>query len=264
MSYIIAIANHKGGVGKTTTTVTLAHSLSNRGYKTLVIDLDYQCNSSSRLLTDYEQRKGLYDLLNDVEDDISICIHKSKYAKVNCMPNNLSMSGLELLLIKNWDFFKIKRLLRDYVKKHYDYILLDSPPNMLYFFYSALFIADFCIIPILATSRDGLRGLKNVLDEIAKIQINENPNLKFLRMLINGLDKRYSVHKAIFSEIRDIFNENQIFETIIPTNAKFGQTEYLGKTVIEHDNSCIGARAFRSLSNELLSIIPPDKNNEVN
>lgn len=259
MGYIIAVANHKGGVGKTTTTITLSHSLSKKGFKTLVVDLDYQCNSSSRLLPDYKHRKSLYDLLNETEDRVDLCIHQSKYTNVDCLPNNLGMSALELVLVREWDFFKVKRLIRDYVKKHYDYILLDCPPNMLYFFYAALFTSDFCIVPVLATSRDGLRGLTNVLNEIAAVQDEENPNLRFLRLLINGLDKRYSVHKAISIEINETFSDEQIFKTVIPTNAKFGQAEYIGKTVVEHENTGIAARAFRQLRDELLEIIPPEK-----
>lgn len=257
---MIAIANHKGGVGKTTVTINLAHALAIKSKNVLVVDLDSQCNSSARLLSDYEQRKGLYELLSDEKESLHLpdFIHKTKYDNIFCIPNHLATSGLELELIQELDFFKIRKILREYTKKNYEYILLDCPPNMLYFFYSALFASDFCLIPVLATSRDGISGLTNVLNTIYQIREKENPDLNFLRVLINGLDKRYVIHKEILNEIYSVFEDDQVFETIIPTDSKVSQSEYLRKTIFEHNKSSTGARAFRKLCNELTNIISPE------
>lgn len=255
MGYFISIANNKGGIGKTTVAVTLSHALSARKYqkKVLLIDLDSQCNATETLIDSDSFEKSLYDLL---EGDISIndCIYPSKFAGLDILPNIEDTAGIEMELITQKKFTVIKNLLAP-KKDEYDFIIADCPPNLLYFVYSALIASDFVIIPILASSSKSVKGLKTMLKVIGQVKDSFNPNLRFLRLLINNVDRRAVTPKIIIKLINQTFSETQIFKTIVPTSTQFNHAEITNNTVINYASGSPGAKAYRTLAGELLEIL---------
>lgn len=255
MGYFISIANNKGGIGKTTASVTLSHALSARKYqkKVLLVDLDSQCNATETLIDPESFEKSLYDLL---EGDASIneCIYPSKFPNLDILPNIEDTAGIEMELITQKKFKAIKELLRP-KKEDYDFIIADCPPNLLYFVYSALIASDFVIIPILASSSKSVKGLKTMIQVIDKVRESFNPDLHFLRLLINNVDKRAVTPQIIIKLINQTFSETQIFKTIIPTSTQFNHAEITNNTVINYAGGSPGAKAYRALAGELLEIL---------
>lgn len=255
MGHIIAVINNKGGVGKSTLTTNLGHALATRGYQVLAVDLDNQCNTTNKLTDKSIRNHTLYELLLD-EITVDKCIYQSQFKNLYCLANHPDTSGIELSLIEERKFFLLHTLLGNYTRQHYDYTILDCPPNLLFFVYSALFLTDFVIVPILSNSTDSLEGLSTVLEKIEDISQNENPNLRFLRLLINNVDRRTNMYKIITNELEKSMGNNYIFNTTIPTSTKFQQAEYLRKTILNYAPTATGAKAYRELAQEVESLIP--------
>lgn len=256
MGRIIVTQNNKGGVGKTSATVNLAHSLALRGKSVLVADLDNQCNATSLLLDDIG-RCSMYDVLTEPDKPIQDCIYNTHYTGVDAIPNIEITSALEPILVGELpDSYKIFRSrIRDYATTNYDYTIVDTPPNMGYFVVSALYAADLVLVPIVAGSTFSLEGLRKAVNLIDQISNDGNPDLQFLRLLVNQVDRRTTLSKTTKDHITKQFGSDVAFETTIPSSADFQRAESEGKSIIRYKAASAGAKAYRSLAEELDRIL---------
>ncbi len=259
MGFIISVVNNKGGVGKTTTTINLADALGKKDKKVLAMDVDPQCNSTMVLLPpDTQIRKSLFDILDsDETDDLSQYIYATTCKNVLMLPNISETGGLEPGMISDApkSFFRFRNKIRDYATKNFDYTIIDCPPNMGTFVLCALYASDFAIVPIRAGSAFSVAGLIRAVNLISDVKDKGNPNLTFLRLLINSIDKRTSISQTITSQLINAFDESQIFDTKIPINTSFEKAESQRQTIFQYDSTSTGARTFRKLTNEIISIL---------
>lgn len=256
---MISVANNKGGTGKTTVSCNLAHAISKFGHKVLLVDMDSQVNATSLILGSTSTPRSLYDLLNPESQQLHIesCIYPTTYNNLYILPNIPETAGLEPDLINGApdSFFILKNILREYACNNYNFILLDNPPNMGTFVIISLYASDFVIVPNESGSSFSMEGLIKMIKLINSIRERGNPNLRFLRLLLNKVDRRTSISKATISYINDKFKENQVFKTSIPICTAFQKAEGLRQTILSYAPSSTGAKHYRMLATELLEIV---------
>ncbi len=221
--------------------------------------MDSQCNSTDILLPLNQRNNTLYELFTEDAIDVTHCIYPTGYEWLDCLPNTNDTSALEPHLLQTLpvSYQIIRNRLRQYMQDHYDYALIDCPPNMGFFVVSALHTSDFVVVPIKSGSAFSVQGLMKAINLINDIRDNGNPDLHFLRLLINQVDRRTTTSKVTIDQIYKHFPKDQVFETMIPTNAAFERAEAELTTIIRYDPTTLGAKASRCLSKELLEIFPP-------
>jgi len=261
MGVVITVGNNKGGVGKTSVACNLAVALSrhDKNLKILVVDNDSQSNATSILLGDrIDPNYTMYELLNPEEPPVPIekCIYPTGHAGVFCLPNTEDTSILEVLLCQNISdsFHLLRDKLRAFALEKFDFTLIDNPPTIGMWLTLSLVASDFAIVPIDAGSAHSIEGLQRVLELIEHVQQSLNSDLRFLRLLVNRVDKRTLISKQILELVRTKF-EDYHFETYIPLNTAIQQAEFLGRTIYEYDPSCRAARHYKKLANEVLTLL---------
>jgi chromosome partitioning protein len=259
LGFITAVINNKGGVGKTTVTCNLAQALGLAGRRVLVIDLDSQCNTTQLLFPAAAgPHNSLYELLakNEKVSSLPDYIYPTRYDKVFCLPNVPETAGLEPQLIVGapGSFLRLRQLLRDYAVEHFDFTLIDNPPNIGAFVLCALHAADFVVVPVKAGSAFSVAGLLQAVRLINDVRRQGSNELRFLRLLVNQVDRRTSISKEITSQLAQAFRPDQIFATSIPVNTLFEQAEAAGKTLLEFSPNAAGSQAYRDLAQEFMAI----------
>ena len=259
LGHIITILNHKGGVGKTTVTINLAHALTRLEQKVLVIDNSPQCNTTNILIPkNADLGATLYNLYDAHSPrlDPERYLYPTKYKNMFCAPNHHDTGSLEakLFLSKNHaeNLLIFKDTIRDLVKNRFDYTLIDNSAGLGAFAVCVLNMSDGVIIPAKAGSGFSIDGVINVVRLIADIKKDLNPQLNLIRLLINQVDRRTSISNYTFERVRQHFGPDFMFRTTIPTNTAFEQAEAARETILKYRGAAPGARAFRELALEVM------------
>ena len=251
MGKIVAFTNKKGGVGKTTTAVNMAAYCAEFGKKVLLVDIDSQGNATTALgFSKSALKKSVYNVLID-GDPASANILPTQVKLLDILPANVDLTGAEVDLVYKRNREKILKEALDKVRPSYDYIFIDCPPSLGLVTINAWVAADSVIIP-LQSEYFALEGVSQLMNTIALVKQHLNPNLQIEGVVITMYDGRALISKQITAEIKKFF-KTRLYEIIIPRNVRLAEAPSHGKPVMLHDPKCVGARAYKALTEEFLS-----------
>lgn len=250
MVKVIAIANQKGGVGKTTTAVNLAACLALKGRKVLMLDADPQGNATSGLGFDKRDiKKCIYDtLINDVMMK-DVLLH-SDYENLDVIPATIQLAGAEIELVSLMNREGRLKNALERVKHDYDYVLIDCPPSLGLLTINALTAANSVLVPIQCEFY-ALEGVSQLMNTIKLVQRNLNPALKLEGVLMTMFDQRTNLSSDVVGEVRKYFN-TKMYNTIIPRNVRLSEAPSHGQPVIVYDPKSKGAQVYMELAAEVL------------
>lgn len=250
MAQIIAVANQKGGVGKTTTTVNLGASLAYAGKKVLLIDMDAQGNATSGLgVRKGEVNKDIYDVLIN-EEPLEDVILSSSRENLSMVPATIQLAGAEVELTSLMAReTRLKRAVET-VEDQYDYILIDCPPSLGHLTINAFTASDSVLIPV-QCEYYALEGLSQLLNTVRLVQKHFNKDLKVEGVLLTMLDARTNLGFEVVNEVKKYFRE-KVYQTIIPRNIRLSEAPSYGLSIIDYDLKSKGAEVYQELAKEVL------------
>ena len=250
MGRIIAIANQKGGVGKTTTAINLSACLAEAKQRVLVIDIDPQGNTTSGLGIDKEEKENtIYEvMLGEISIEQAIC--KEAFDCLDVIPSNVNLAGAEIDLIDIEDREYILKKSIAQIRKNYDYIILDCPPSLSMLTVNAMTAADTVLVPI-QCEYYALEGLTQLIHTIHLVQKKLNPNLELEGVVFTMYDSRTNLSMQVVENVKQNLNQH-IFKTVIPRNIRLAEAPSYGQPINLYDPKSAGAEAYLTLAEEVI------------
>lgn len=251
MGRIIAVANQKGGVGKTTTSINLAACLAEKGKKVLAVDMDPQGNLTSGLGVDKDSvEKSIYELIIG-EVDIKEVINKEVLENLDIIPTSIDLSAAEIELIGVDDKEYILRNAIDQVKDQYDFVIIDCPPSLSMLTINAMTTADSVIVPI-QCEYYALEGLSQLIHTIDLVKDRLNNDLEIEGVVFTMYDARTNLSLQVVENVKENLQQN-IYKTIIPRNVRLAEAPSYGQPITLYDSRSTGAEAYRLLAEEVIN-----------
>jgi len=247
---ILAIANQKGGVGKTTTAINLAAALAQKSYSTLLLDLDPQGNASLSYLDPEQINLSVYEALIEDDKTISDAVHKTNVKHLDVVPARINLAKFEGKLLGDIDsHFRLKDRLKS-VAGNYQYIVMDTPPTLGLLTVNALVAATHLLVPI-QSSYFALEGTDDLLETVEKIKSRPNPSLEFLGVVVTIHDKRTILGRDIRNHIKEVFG-NKVFRTVISRSVRLEESPAYKESIFSFAPHSSGALEYYKLSEEVI------------
>jgi len=249
---VIAIANQKGGVGKTTTAVNLSASLAAAEQRTLLVDGDPQGNATSGVgLSKDELSSTVYDVLIGERSAADTIVRGVQFKRLDVLPATPDLAGAEVELVERQGRERLMRNALLPVRDQYDWVLIDCPPSLGLITLNMLAAADALLIPV-QCEYYALEGLSQLLNTIHLVQHSVNPSLAIDGVLLTMYDARLNLSRQVAEEAREYFG-NQVFEAVIPRNVRLAEAPSFGKPIILYDVASVGAQAYMNVAKELMA-----------
>ncbi len=250
MARIIAVANQKGGVGKTTTAVNLSACLAQEGKRVLLLDIDPQGNATSGIGLEKRRVKVcIYDALIN-EMPLKNIIQRTEYPGVDVVPATIQLAGAEIELVPTLSREVRLRRILDGIRSEYDYVIIDCPPSLGLLTINALTAADTVLIPI-QCEYYALEGLSQLNKTVQLVQKHLNSNLRFEGVLLTMFDSRTNLSTQVAEEVREHFGD-KVFKAVIPRNVRLSEAPSHGQPIIFYDARSKGAEVYQELAKEVM------------
>ena len=261
MGKIIAVANQKGGVGKTTTTVNLSTILAKRGKKVLLIDTDPQGNATSGLGVEKECEFSTYDLLI-TDTRIENIVQETAIKNLRICPSNINLAGAEVQLVSMMSREQRMKEKLDLIKEYFDYIIIDCPPSLGLITLNAFTAADSVLIPV-QCEYYALEGLGQLINTIELVKKHLNKSLYIEGALLTMYDIRTNLSNQVVKEVKRYF-ENKVYKTVIPRNVRVSEAPSYGMPITIYDPHSKGAKSYEKFTKEFLKINDQERKTRAN